>query len=164
MGSPLAVLWAEARNTAAGARALLRALRRLPPVPRLSLSVFETDAADIRRGVETRYRIVVSLADRAPRWVTIGIDAHEAADPTERGRIVRLSKLVLLPGRGAHAVELHLDWRGHARFVYGDLELAPDHVDRGDAAAAGDCYVSAALATAEGRAVERLVLRQRIVA
>ena len=158
----MGMLWADARNTAAGLGALLRALRRQLPIPTISLSTFEAASVEIRAGEETTYRLLISQADRAARWIALRIDVQAVEDPTPRGHHAGLRKELLLPSRGAHAVVLTCDWVTRASFSIAGLDLEPDATHRGEAGPAGACFVSAAIFARDGGEIERLVLRQRI--
>ncbi len=157
-----AMIGAEIRNTVTSLTAVLR-VRPLPP-PDASLSIFQSEVVEIAIGRETTYRLVISLGDPRPRWLSLRVELSHVLPSHPSGAFARLRKDLLLAGRAAHELVLHTDWLRSARVEIAGLEVSVDELNAVAEAELGSCHVTAVLIDREGREVERLVLRQRVTA
>ena len=157
----MAGIWSQACDTAVGVAALVRHAVVADDVES-SIAAFEGDAVEVSRGAPTGYRVTLAHRGPRPRWAVLTIDFHSVRDPSPAGRHASVRTPVLLPVRESSTVEIHYDWRETAALAIDGVPLDDAALERGGCDEPGAYFVSAALSSRDGAAIERQTIRQRL--
>ena len=126
-----------------------------------AISSFEAAAPTVSIGGAS-YRVVLAHCGARARWVSLLIDVRAVEPRAGDGRYAYFRKDLLLSAGEPLAIEIRYDWKESASYRLAGIDLEPDVFWRGDTIGAGEYFLTAALSTREGKAIERLTLRQRL--